>query len=256
MPVVGCDCPVCRSDDPRDRRYRHAALVEWDDERRVLVDTPPELRLQLLRAGVDRVDAVWYTHVHADHVHGIDDLRIFSVRGRRDVPVFAAEPAREALVRRFDYIFDPSEVPQPGTSKPGLRLFPIVPYRTVTIASENFLPLPVPHGRFEPIGFRVGPLGYITDAKELPDRTFRALEGVRVLVLNALWFGSPHPTHFNIEEAVRVAERIGAERTYLTHLTHRTSHRELLERLPAAVRPAHDGLRVRLDEDGLHEETT
>lgn len=217
------------------------------------MDTPPELRLQLVREGVGRVDAVWYTHLHADHLHGIDDLRIFSVRNRSQLPVFVPEDARGGVERRFDYIFDPSEVPQKGTSKPGLRLHTLRPHEPVTILGERFTPLPVPHGRLTPLGFRIGELGYITDAKRLPAATLEALKGVRVLVLNALWFGKPHPTHFNVEEAVTAADAVGAERTYLTHLTHRTPHRELRDRLPDHVRPAFDGLTVTLEPDQITE---
>ncbi len=253
--MVGCDCRVCTSTDPRDHRTRHGALLEADGGR-LLIDTPPELRLQLLRAGIDRVDAVWYTHAHADHLHGIDDLRIFSLRGRGDLPAYISDDARPALLQRFDYIFDPEEIPLPGTSKPGIHLRSLHPYRPIELVGETFVPLPVPHGTFTPLGFRVGGLGYITDAKRLPSETSEVLQGVRVLVLNALWYGDPHPTHFNVEEALKVAEGIGAERTYLVHLTHRLSHRELLERLPPGVRPAHDGLTVTLEPTRIREETS
>ena len=248
VPVVGCRCPVCTSDDSRDRRFRHAALLEWGDGRCVLVDTPPELRLQLLRAGVERVDAVWYTHSHADHVHGIDDLRIFSVKARRNVPIFMPSHLMDEVRDRFRYIFDRDVWVEKGTSKPELTLHPLEPYRPQILAGESFLPLPVPHGRQTVFGFRLGSLGYITDAKRLPDATFAALEGVDTLVLNALWFGNPHPTHFNVEEAVEVAQRLGARQTYLTHLTHRVGHAELERRLPPEVRPAWDGLTIELEE--------
>jgi phosphoribosyl 1,2-cyclic phosphate phosphodiesterase len=245
VPVIGCGCAVCASDDLRDRRTRHGALLE-EDGRRLLIDTPPELRLQLLRAGVDRVDAVWYTHCHADHTHGVDDLRIFSVRSGRPLPVYAAPECARTLALRFDYVFDPEMRPLEGTTKPEARLEELHPFELVEVAGFRMLPLPVPHGRAEVLGFRVGDLGYITDAKRLPDRTRDALEGVRVLVLNALWFGDPHPTHFNVEEALAVAEEIGAERTYLTHLTHRVGHAALEQRLPPGVHPAYDGLVVEI----------
>ncbi len=245
VPVIGCGCAVCASDDPRDRRTRHGALLE-EDGRRLLIDTPPELRLQLLRAGVDRVDAVWYTHCHADHTHGVDDLRIFSVRSRRPLPVYAAADCARTLAQRFDYVFDPEMRPLEGTTKPEARLEELRPFEPVEVAGFRMLPLPVPHGHAEVLGFRVGDLGYITDAKRLPDRTRSALDGVRVLVLNALWFGDPHPTHFNVEEAVAVAEEIGAERTYLTHLTHRVGHAALEQRLPPGVHAAYDGLVVEI----------
>ena len=249
VPVVGCRCATCTSDDPRDRRTRHGALLTTA-QGRLLVDTPPELRLQLLREGVDSVDAVWYTHLHADHVHGIDDLRICSVRNHgRPVPAYVPEEDRASLEGRFRYIFDADAAPPPGSSRPEIRLRTYRSGMPETILDRSFLPLAVPHGPMTVHGFRTGPLGYVTDAKRLPARTLEGLQGVRVLVLNALWFGNPHPSHFNVEEAVEAAAEVGAERTYLTHLTHRVRHRELMDWLPADVRPAHDGLTVELPEE-------
>jgi len=243
VPVIGCGCDTCTSPDPRDRRTRHGALVE-EGGRTLLVDTPPELRLQLLEAGVSRVDAVWYTHCHADHVHGVDDLRIFSVREGRPVRVFGSAECVGTLESRFDYVFDPAIRPVEGTTKPEAELTALRPYQEVDVAGFRMLPLPVPHGLVEAFGFRVGELGYITDAKSLPPRTLEALRGVRVLVLNALWYGEPHPAHFTVEEAVEAARSVGAERTYLTHFTHRVRHSELERELPPGVFPAYDGLVV------------
>lgn len=242
IPVVGCDCRACTSSDPRDRRTRHGALLELDGGR-LLVDTPPELRLQLLQAGVDRVDAVWFTHVHADHVHGIDDLRVFTVR-RGDLPAYVGTEYRRPMEEHFRYIFDDGYEPLEGTSKPRVRLHDLNPGEPVDLLGHRFLPLDIPHGRDRVYGFRVGGLGYVTDGKRLPAAAVEALEGVDVLVLNALWFGKPHPSHFTVEEAVAAARAVGAARTYLTHLTHRVTHAELLERLPAGVAPAHDGLTI------------
>lgn len=246
VPVVGCRCATCTSPDPRDRRTRHGALLEAPGGT-LLVDTPPELRLQLVAAGVERVDAVWFTHVHADHVHGIDDLRVFTVRHRQDLQVWAPDGTGVELFRRFPYIFDPSIRPAAGTTKPEIRLRPLREREEVEIVGETFLPLAVPHGPVSVLGFRTGGLGYITDGKRLPRETLQALKGVEVLVLNALWWGDPHPTHFNVEEAVEAAVEVGARRTFLTHLTHRVRHQELLEQLPEGIEPAHDGLVVELD---------
>lgn len=243
VPVIGCRCATCTSDDPRDQRMRHCALLE-EDGRRVLIDTPPELRLQLVRSGVADVDAVWYTHCHADHTHGVDDLRVFSVRRGRALEVYADPECLQALTTKFDYVFDPEMRPVEGTTKPEASLRPYRAYEPMEIAGFGMLPLPVPHGHVQSYGFRVGELGYITDAKHLPARTREALQGVRVLVLNALWFGKPHPTHFTVEEAVEVAREIGAERTFLTHLSHSVRHVELERRLPNGILPAHDGLVV------------
>ena len=243
IPVIGCSCATCTSMDPRDRRTRHGAILE-DDGRRVLVDTPPELRLQLLAAGVASVDAVWYTHEHADHVHGIDDLRAFSIRGRDRLQVHASAATVQKLTSRFDYVFDPGAMLTEGTTRPEAEFRTLTAYEPARVGGIEMLPVPVPHGTIQVFGFRAGDLGYVTDAKCIPDRSFEALQGVRILVLNALWFGNPHPTHLNVEEAIEVARSLGAERTYLTHLTHRLRHQELLDRLPDGIEPAYDGLTI------------
>jgi phosphoribosyl 1,2-cyclic phosphate phosphodiesterase len=242
IPVIGCDCATCTSDDPRDRRTRHAALVADGDDA-VLIDTPPELRLQLTRTGVSAVEGVWITHCHADHIHGVDDLRAISAHRGRRLDIHASADCRHILEQRFSYIFGDYR-PPPGTTKPELRLRTFDALDTVPVGPFSFRALPVQHGPITVFGFRVGDLGYITDAKTLGPGTREALRGVRVLVLNALWFGNPHPTHLNIEEAVELAEDLDAERTYLTHLTHRVLHAEMERHLPPRVRPAYDGLTV------------
>ena len=247
IPVVGCGCATCRSGDPRDQRTRHGAVLEHDGGT-MLIDTPPELRLQLVRAGIGRVDAVWFTHDHADHTHGIDDLRVFSVRRDQHVRAYADAVTAESLRRKFRYIFDDAYQPPEGTSKPEIRLHEFTAGQPLQVAGRELLPLAVPHGDTTAYGFRCGELGYITDAKRLPGAVEAALVGVRVLVLNALWFGNPHPTHLNVEEAVATAARVGAEHTYLTHLTHRVRHGQLLERLPHGILPAYDGLVIELPE--------
>jgi phosphoribosyl 1,2-cyclic phosphate phosphodiesterase len=247
VPVIGCDCATCTSSDPRDRRTRHGALLESDDgARRVLIDTPPDLRAQLLDADARRIDAVWFTHDHADHTHGIDDLRAFSVRLRQRVPAFADPVTAASLRRKFRYIFDPEYQPPDGTTKPEVALHEFEPALPVSVAGFSMLPLEVPHGDTTVYGFRTGRLGYITDAKLIPPTAREALAGVTVLVLNALWFGDPHPTHFNVEEAVAAARDLGAERTYLTHLTHRLRHSGLAAALPPDIQPAHDGLVIHI----------
>jgi phosphoribosyl 1,2-cyclic phosphate phosphodiesterase len=208
---------------------------------RLLVDTPPELRLQLLREAVDRVDAVWFTHPHADHLHGVDDLRVFTTRLRTSLPAHVAEEHLPEVRDRFSYIFSPFEPPA-GTTKPRVHLVPFRPFEPVDVLGAEFVPLALPHGPMTTYGFRVGKLGYVTDAKSLPAQAMEALRGVEVLVLNALWWGNPHPTHMNVEEAVEAARAVGADRTLLVHLTHRVLHRTLETELPEGVRPAYDGL--------------
>lgn len=246
VPQVGCACAVCRSEDPRDQRTRVGAIVE-SGSLRLLIDTPPELRLQLLAAQVDRVDAVFYTHDHADHTHGIDDIRAFSVRRDGALPIYGSAETLEALARRFPYIFDERLKPLPGTSKPEGFAQPLEPGVVLRIGHVDVLPLAVPHGRQRVFGYRIGRLGYITDAKTLPPEVSDALRGVDVLVLNAL-FRTAHPTHLSIGEAVEVAQRLGARQTYLTHLTHETSHAELAGSLPPGIAPAYDGLTVEIQD--------
>ncbi len=201
--------------------------------------------MQLLDAKIAMIDAVWFTHDHADHTHGIDDLRVFSAR-RGHVRAFAGAATAASLRHKFAYIFDPAYRPPEGTTKPEIQLSDIDEDDGVRAAGLHIMPLRVPHGDTVSHGFRTGDLGYITDAKELPSDVVDRLRGVRVLVLNALWFGNPHPTHFNVEEALAAAAAVGAERTYLTHLTHRLLHSDLLARLPRGVEPAFDGLTIEI----------
>jgi phosphoribosyl 1,2-cyclic phosphate phosphodiesterase len=242
VPQIGCGCAVCRSADPRDKRNRSAALVEAGGST-ILIDTPPELRLQLLAGGISKVDAVLYTHEHADHTNGIDDLRMFSVRQRRALPIFGPPETLERLRTGFRYIFDDTVQAYEGTSKPTLELHAIEPGRVVDVAGVPVLPLAFEHGHLRVYGYRIGSLAYITDVKAIPEAERRQLQGLDVLVLNALWW-RPHPTHLSIAEAVQTAQALGARRTYLTHLTHETGHAELAAQLPAGVLPAYDGLTV------------
>jgi phosphoribosyl 1,2-cyclic phosphate phosphodiesterase len=237
---------VCRSSDPRDRRTRVGALVETDGGTRILIDTPPELRLQLINAGVSSVDAILFTHDHADHVNGIDDIRALSDRSNVPIDMYGPPDSMARLVNRFAYIFDASIKALPETSKPEGRAHPIPPGKSFRIGDVDVMPVSIPHGPISVYGYRIGNLGYITDAKELPDDALRAFKGVDVLVLNAL-FRSPHPTHLSVSEAVSAAQKVGARQTWLTHLTHRTGHAGLEAELPRGIAPAFDGLTVQIN---------
>ncbi len=246
VPVIGCHCAVCRSPDPRNRRTRHSLALE-EDGRLLLVDTPPELRLQLLDAGIGRVEAVFLTHVHADHLHGIDDLRIFSLRGRSPLPMYVPEEHAGVLRARFDYIFDKSMGPDPETSAPEIELRTFQAGEQLSIAGFRLTPLGLPHGRVNSYGFRCGRLGVVVDGKRVPGEARASLQGIETLVINALWWGDPHPTHFNVEEAIAAAQSLGARRTFLTHLTHRLDYGELSARTPERVEPAYDGLVIEVE---------
>ncbi len=237
---------MCRSTDPRDKRTRVGALVETDGGTRILIDTPPELRLQLIAANVSGVDAILFTHDHADHVNGIDDIRALSDRSNAPIEMYGPPDTMQRLAKRFAYIFDDAIKPLPGTSKPEGRAHHVLPGKSFRIGDVGVVPIAVPHGPISVYGYRIGNLGYITDAKELPEEAVRAFRGVSVLVLNAL-FRTQHPTHLSISEAVAVAQEVGARQTWLTHLTHRTGHAELEAELPRGIAPAFDGLTVQID---------
>jgi phosphoribosyl 1,2-cyclic phosphate phosphodiesterase len=239
VPQIGCDCAVCHSNDPRDRRTRTAALLDTGPAT-LLFDTPPELRLQLLAAGTRRLDGVLFTHEHADHVAGIDDLRGFSLGGQEPLPCYGTPETLQFLRDSYRYIFDDRPKPQTGTSKPRLTLSPLQPGLPADIAGQTVLPLAFEHGEGRVLGFRIGPVAYVTDVKRVTDEARAALRGVELLVLNALWWRS-HPTHLSIPEAIEAAQAIGARRTVLTHLTHETGHAELAARLPPGIEPGYDG---------------
>lgn len=246
VPKIGCRCAVCTSPDPRDKRTRVGAVVEGRHGTRLLIDTPPELRLQLIAAGIDRVDAVAYTHGHADHTHGIDDLRAITVNREAPLPIYGPKETLDELRVKFRYIFDDQMRPLPGTSKPEGRAHPVRPGEPFVIGDLEVLPVAVPHGPVTVFAYRIGPLAYVTDAKSLPPDAVRLLSGAKVLVINAL-FRTEHPTHLSIPEAIAAANQIGAERTYLTHLTHDNFHADLESELPRGIAPAFDGLTVRVD---------
>lgn len=242
VPVVGCGCVVCHSTDPRDRRTRVGAVVEIGHTR-LLIDTPPELRLQLLATGIDDVDAVLFTHDHADHTNGLDDIRAISVRREGALPVYGPAEALAALRVRFPYVFDDTVRPTPGTYKPEGTTTALEPGLPVRIGDADVIPVEVPHGRWRVFGYRIGTLAYVTDAKTIPDAALAVMRGVDVLVLNAL-FRTSHPTHLSLGEAVEVARRVGARQTWLTHLTHDNLHAALAAELPPDIQPAYDGLVV------------
>lgn len=247
VPVLSCECEVCRSDDPHDRRTRTSCLIQYGDLR-IVIDTGPDFHVQALREEIDRVDAVLYTHHHFDHVAGIDDLRPFLFQNRRPIPCYGSPGTCEHLADRHPYIF--SERPYP--SAPRLNLEPVDGTFTVGDRYEGdqsvrVRPIPLVHGELPVLGYRIGPVAYLTDASHIPEESYRSLEGVEVLVLDALR-DRPHPSHFSFEEATTIAERISPNRTYFVHLTHSTLHTELDDRLPDRVHPGHDGLTIRCPE--------
>lgn len=238
VPVVGCRCAVCTSSDPRNQRLRQSVHIEKDG-RHFLIDTTPDLRLQLLRHPIPRLDFILYTHSHSDHLMGLDDIRPFNFRQRQTLRAYASEPTCRAVRRAFGYIWDNSQL---GGGKPQLELVPVdAPFEHEGI---EIIPLPVEHGDWMILGFRIGPFAYITDTNGIPPMTRKLLEGVDVLALDGLRPAPAHPTHFTIGEAVDAAKQIGARMTYLIHLTHEVDHETVDATLPPDVRLAWDGLEL------------
>ncbi len=236
VPMIGCDCAVCRSDDPRDKRLRPSIYVELDDGLRVLVDTTPDLRTQALRYDVRRVDALLFTHAHADHVMGLDEVRRYNVLTRQPLPLYADAPTLSDIRRMFAYAFDP-DAPT-GGGVPDLRLWAIG--GRFCLGRTEVVPVPLWHGDRQILGFRVGAFAYLTDCNRVPEESMPLLGGLDVLVLDALR-RRPHPTHFNLDEAVETAGRIGARWTYFTHIAHELGHEATCRSLPATMALACDG---------------
>ena len=242
IPVIGCLCRVCTSEDQRDRRSRCACYVQVG-ELGLVIDTGPDFRQQMLRERIARIDAVLYTHHHYDHISGIDDLRPYFFENRTAMPCYALPATARVLRRMFAYIFEPD-----GTyvAVPPLNLREVsgaftVESRYKTGRPITVVPLPLVHGNMSVVGYRIGGFAYVTDTSFIPEETFAQLKGVDILVLDALRH-EPHPTHFNIEQAVSAARRIGARRTYLLHITHSILHAEEDARLPEGIALGYDGL--------------
>lgn len=236
--MIGCDCAVCRSSDPRDTRLRPSIYVTCDDGARVLVDTTPDFRAQALTYGIRQVDAVLYTHSHADHILGMDELRRFNHMTKQPVPLFGDAFSLSELQRTFAYAFDPGG--PKGGGVPQLRLWTLSG-GAFMIGRQEIVPIPVRHGHRMILGFRFGRFAYLTDCNAVPDASLALLEDLDVLVLDALRH-RPHPTHFSVSEAIDAAARIGARQTYFTHICHDLPHAATCAALPAGVTLAYDGL--------------
>lgn len=243
VPLLGCHCPICTSPDPHDQRTRSSVLLEYDG-RAVVIDTTPDFRQQALREGIERLDAVIFTHTHADHIFGLDDVRVFNIRQKEAIPVFADNESLVSIRRIFKYIFDAtykaSQIP---------RLDPRVIDGPFDLWGLQIVPLRVFHGELPVLGFRFGDAAYITDFSLIPDSVFPLLDGLDVLVLDALRH-KPHPTHSTVQNSLEIVERVKPRRAFFTHIAHELSDKATNAKLPPGVSLAYDGLKLEIPASG------
>jgi phosphoribosyl 1,2-cyclic phosphate phosphodiesterase len=238
VPTIGCHCDVCTSTDTRDNRLRPSILIGYEG-RNVLVDTTPDFRTQALRAKIERIDAILFTHAHADHLMGLDDVRPFNFRQKVRMPIYAAPVTMEAIRRCFQYVFADVER---STNVPKLDTH-ILDGSSFEIHGLTFTPVPVLHGKETIYGFRFGDAAYLTDHSEIPESSYELLQGLDVLFLDALRY-KPHPTHSTVERSIRTVERLAPRRAYFTHICHDLGHERAEGMLPPNIRLAYDGLEI------------
>jgi len=240
VPTIGCSCAVCRSTDPHDRRTRPSVLIEYSGKF-VLIDTTPDFREQAIREGIHQLDAVLYTHTHADHILGIDDLRPLSFRRSSGIPLYARPEAAEFLRNMFRYIFD-ANYKFGGIAKVELRTINGV----MELFGARFEPVTVIHGDAEIYGYRFGSAAYLTDHSEIPEASFNQLQDLDILFLDALR-DKPHPTHSTVENSLRIVQRLQPKRAFFTHICHDLPHEATNARLPDTVRLSYDGMKLEFE---------
>jgi len=241
VPTIACPCSVCTSENPMNKRTRPSLLVTVDGKN-LLIDTATDFRQQAIRENVKKIDAVLYTHSHADHILGLDDLRPFNYFQHSHIPCYGNESTLRYICEMFRYVFTN---PQPGGSIP--RIEPRIIQDRFEVQGVSVQPLPVLHGKIQVNGYRIGRLSYITDCSEIPEETFRLLGGTSMLILGVLRYEA-HPTHLNVEKALRIIERVQPDQTFFTHLSHDFDHDVTNRELPESVRLAYDGLSLEMEE--------
>src|SRR5208337_2623930 len=240
VPTIGCHCAVCKSTDPRDNRLRPSILVSYAG-RNILIDTTPDFRTQALRAGIDRLDAVLFTHAHADHLMGLDDLRPFNFHQSGPIPIYASAETMAAIRRSFPYIFD-SGKKESNVPRLDARLIDGAPF---DLFGLEFLPIPILHGSQTIYGFRFGEAAYLTDHSDIPETSLEQLRGLDVLFLDALRY-KPHPTHSTVDRSIATVQKVAPRRAFFTHICHDLGHARAESLLPPGVRLAYDGLEIQV----------
>jgi phosphoribosyl 1,2-cyclic phosphate phosphodiesterase len=249
VPLIGCGCEVCQSTDPHNKRTR-CGLAVGLPEGILLVDTPTDLRHQLLRERIAVAHGVAYTHAHSDHMNGIDELRAFSFWTGQPIPIYAEPLVAGRLQESFAYCFQPTRFRDAGPALPQLEIEPIG-LDPFPVLGATVLPIRLLHGRLPTLGYRFGDVAYCTDVSEIPNESFSRLDGLDVLILDCLRYEPPHPTHLTVDQAVALAERIGARRTIMTHISHSLDHETTNSDLPAGMELAYDGMTLPIGIGGL-----
>lgn len=242
VPLPGCRCSVCTSKHPRNSRNRSSALITTDSARNILIDATPDLRLQALHFDIRHIDAVLYTHAHADHILGTDDLRSFNFVSGKPIPCFGTAATLESLKHTFSYIFNQNEAYEGGMLAQ-LSLHEFVNGEKLKVADTELLTLKLLHGKSEVSGFHFGELAYATDCNKIPSESIKKMTGVKYLIIDGLRH-QEHRTHFTIKKAIETAKIIGAEHTYLTHMSHTVDYKETSQELPPGISLAYDGLKL------------
>ena len=237
-PVVGCRCATCCSGNPRNKRTRCSSLITLDTGENILIDSGPDLRSQALRENITRIDAVLYTHTHADHLHGIDDLRAFCQLQRAQIPLFAKQDCVEHITAKFGYTL---REPCNFWDLPVLSIKPVT--EPFTLFGMLIVPINVMHGKSPIYGYRIGNLAYMTDVSDIPEASIELLQGLDILLIDCLR-DTPHPTHINVEQCLTYTSRINARQSYMIHMTHELEYEALSHRLPECVSVGYDGLKL------------
>jgi len=244
VPVVGCQCDVCRSQNPRNHRMRTSVLIRGP-QGEFVIDTGPELRLQLVRENARLIQAAVFTHAHADHLLGLDDLRIFGYRMNAAVPLYCEEQVEEQIRQVFSYAFAPPTEQSHNFAVPKLRFIHIEPGVPFTLLGMSILPIRLKHGNLPVLGFRIGDVAFCTDVSTIPAESKELLRGLDTLIIDALR-KEPHPTHLHVDAALRLIHQMQPRRAYLTHMSHDLDYDTLLKELPDHIEPAYDGLKIAL----------